>query len=185
MHIVSTAWIDATLEEFELSVGLSLHAAHGRASAAAPLRVFVLTGFDKITPAYAAHLAAGHVLVEDAGPLLARWSSLLPHIGERVNRYETKCFLRWPILREAMGGDPFVHIDLDLFLQPRFETLLAAVEGRGGTSAARASSWRPTATGSMPGATRSSRWTATRTRRRRGCFPWARPGAGGSAATSN
>ena len=133
MQIVSTAWIDDTLEEFELSVGLGLHAEHGRASAAAPLRVFVLAGFDKITPAYAAHLAAGHVLLEDAGALLAEWSARLPHIGERVNRYETLCFLRWPVLRDAMQGRPFLHIDLDLFLQPSFESLIAALGGRAGT----------------------------------------------------
>ncbi len=133
MQIVSTAWIDSTLEEFELSVGLGLHADHGRASAAAPLRVFVMSGFEKITPAYAAHLAAGHVLVEDASAVLATWAARLPHIGERLNRYETLCFLRWPLLRDAMQGAPFLHIDLDLFLQPSFEALIATLKGCSGT----------------------------------------------------
>jgi hypothetical protein len=133
MQFVSTAWIDATLEEFELSVGLALHAAHGRASAAVPLRVFVLDGFGKLTPAYLAHLAAGHVLVEDASPLLAAWQSRLPHLGQRLNRYETLCFLRWPVLREALAGAPFLHIDLDLFLQPSFASIGTALAGRTGT----------------------------------------------------
>lgn len=133
MHIVSTAWIDASLEEFELSVGLGLHAAHGRASAAAPLRVVVLSGFEKVTPAYAAHLAAGHVLIEDGAAPLAAWQERLPHIGERLNRYETLCFLRWPVLREVMRGEAFLHIDLDLFLQPSFESITAALAGRSGT----------------------------------------------------
>jgi len=133
MQIVSTAWIDATLEEFELSVGLGLHAAHGRASAAAPLRVLVLDGFAKVTPAYAAHLATGHVLLEDASALLAASEARLPHLGQRVNRYETLCFLRWPVLREAMQGEPFLHIDLDLFLQPSFASVAAMLAGRSGT----------------------------------------------------
>ena len=133
MHIVSTAWIDASLEEFELLVGLGLHAAHGRASAAAPLRVVVLSGFEKVTPAYAAHLAAGHVLIEDGTTLLATWQDRLPHIGERLNRYETLCFLRWPVLRDAMRGDAFLHIDLDLFLQPAFQQVATALAGRTAT----------------------------------------------------
>ncbi|MEO3474489.1 hypothetical protein AAFN86_21665 [Roseomonas sp. CAU 1739] len=133
MHVVSTAWIDASLEEFEFSVGLGLHADHGRASAAAPLRVVVLGGFDKITPAYAAHLAAGHVRIEDGTALLATWAARLPHISQRLNRYETLCFLRWPVLRDVMRGEAFVHIDLDLFLQPSFLGLTAALAGRSGT----------------------------------------------------
>lgn len=133
MQIVSTAWIDASLEEFELSVGLGLHALHGRASAAAPLRVLVLDGFAKVTPAYAAHLAAGHVLLEDAGALLADWQARLPQLGGRLSRYETLCFLRWPVLREAMRGAAFLHIDLDLFLQPAFASIAAALAGRTGT----------------------------------------------------
>jgi hypothetical protein len=132
MQIVSTAWIDATLEEFELAVGLGLHAEHGRASAEAPLRVIILSGFEKVTPAYAAHLAAGHVRIEDGAPLLAAWQARLPHIGQRVNRYETLCFLRWPVLREALDGAPFLHIDLDLFLQPSFAWLGTALAGRTG-----------------------------------------------------
>lgn len=133
MQIVSTAWIDTSLEEFELSVGLGIHAAHGRASAGAPLRVLVLDGFAKVTPAYTAHLAAGHVTLEDGSALLSAWQARLPHIGERLNRYETLCFLRWPVLREALAGAPFLHIDLDLFLQPSFASITAALTGRSGT----------------------------------------------------
>jgi hypothetical protein len=132
MHIVSTAWIDGSLEEFELSVGASLHAALGRASADAPLRIFVLAGFNRVTPAYAEHLAAGHVLLADGGALLDAWSARLPRIGQRLNRYETLCFLRWLVLRDVMQGDPFLHIDLDLFPQPSFAALANGLAGRTG-----------------------------------------------------
>lgn len=133
MQIVSTAWIDHSLEEFELSVGLGLHAEHGRASAAAPLRVFVLSGFDKITPAYAGHLRAGHVEVLDAEPVATAWARRLDGIGQRLNRYETFCFLRWPVLREVLAGTPFLHIDLDLFLQSPFAEVAPMLAGRTGT----------------------------------------------------
>jgi len=132
MQIVSTAWIDTSLAEFELSVGLTLHAAHGRASAEAPLRVVILNGFEKVTPAYAEHLAAGHVLITDGSALLAPWIERLPAIGRRVNRYETLCLLRWLVLREAMQGSAFLHIDLDLFPQPSHAALASALAGRTG-----------------------------------------------------
>lgn len=134
MQIVSAAWINGTPEIFELEVGLGVHADHGRASAAAPLRVFVLEGFDRLPARYLARLREGHVELHDAAPLARALAPRLAGTAARLNRYETFCFLRWLVLREALAGEPFLHIDLDLFLQPAFTTVAAALAGRSVTS---------------------------------------------------
>lgn len=134
MQIVSAAWINGTPEIFELEVGLGVHADHGRASAAAPLRVFVLEGFDRLPARYLDRLREGHVELHDAGPLARALAPRLAGTAARLNRYETFCFLRWLVLRDALAGEPFLHIDLDLFLQPGFATVAAALAGRSFTS---------------------------------------------------
>lgn len=130
MQIVSTAWIDGSAEEFELKVGLGLHAPHGRASAAAPLRVFVLDGYQRLPASYRSYLRNGHVELLDAAPLARAWAPRLGSIAARLNRYETFCFLRWPVLRAALAGAPFLHIDSDVYLQPSLATVAAALQGR-------------------------------------------------------
>lgn len=130
MEIVSTAWVDGTPEAFELAVGLGLHAPHGRASRAAPLRVLVLDGFERLGARYRDHLRAGHVELLDASPLVREWAPRLQSVPARLNRYETLCFLRWPVLRAAMMGAPFLHLDLDIFPQPMLADLAGALAGR-------------------------------------------------------
>jgi hypothetical protein len=133
MQIVSTAWVNGTPEEFELAVGLGLHAPHGRASRNAPLRVFVLDGFERLPSRYREHLRSGHVEILDASPLVREWAPRLRGIAAHLNRYETFCFLRWPVLRAAMAGAPFLHLDLDIFLQPDLATVSIALENRTAT----------------------------------------------------
>jgi len=134
MQIVSTAWISGTPEVFELEVGLGVHAQHGRAGAAHPLRVFVLQGFNRLPERYLARLREGHVLLEDAGAIAQSLAPRVAGIASRLNRYETFCFLRWLVLREVLAGEPFLHIDLDLFLQPDFAAVVGALSGCSFTS---------------------------------------------------
>jgi hypothetical protein len=130
MRLVSTAWIPATLEEFELETCLGLHVEHARAAAAHPLTVLVMEGFGKITPRYAEYLAAGHVMLVDASAATEALAARLPGLAAIASRYDVLCFLRWPLIREMLAGEPFLHLDLDLFFQRPFAEVAALFAGR-------------------------------------------------------
>ena len=138
MRIVSTAWISGDLAVFGATNCLASHAAVGYASKESPFDIYVLAGFDKVTDAFAAPLRERHINLLDASSAMLEVESRFPNLamcigaGQGVD-YECKCFLRWLVLQTILGAEPFIHIDLDLFLQRPFAEISRVFSGLTGT----------------------------------------------------
>ena len=138
MQIVSTAWISGNVAEFEASCCLNTHAALALASESVPFDIYILRGYEKLTEEFTRPLAKAHIRLHDLGDLakayLERYAKLFELLGPgQGNIYEVFCFLRWLILEDALAGEAFLHIDLDLFFQMPFDSVAAEFAGLSGT----------------------------------------------------
>jgi hypothetical protein len=87
-------------------------------------------GFERITPGYAERLREAGNHLHDATAPAAEARARLRGLAGFASPYDVLCFLRWPVLREVMGGAPFLHMDLDLFFQPPLEDVAGLFAGR-------------------------------------------------------
>ena len=138
MRIVSTAWISGSLGEFEASCCLGTHAALGIASPQCPLEVFILQGFEKLTDVFIQPLEERNIRLYDVCKItsgyLNRYRKLIDMLGAGQGAlYEVLCFLRWLVLEEYLGNEPFVHVDLDLFFQQPLSQIASEFDGQTGT----------------------------------------------------
>ena len=138
MRIVSTAWIPGTLGEFEATCCLGTHAALGVASPQCPLDVFILQGFEKLTDSFVKPLEERSIRLHDlcqiTSACLIRYRSLFDMLGAGQGAlYEVLCFLRWLVLEEHLMGEPFIHVDLDLFFQQPLSQVANEFDGLTGT----------------------------------------------------
>lgn len=138
MRIVSTAWIAGSVDEFEAACCLQTHASLGLATASVPFDIYILEGFEKLDEAFTSPLAARHIhlhdLTESTRAHLQRYPGLGDLLGpSQGSTYEALCFLRWLVLEEQLAGEPFLHIDLDLFFQQPFDDIAAEFVGLSGT----------------------------------------------------
>ena len=134
MIFTTAAWL-SSLQSFEDSVGLSQQASLGRFSKESPLYVCILNGINEITDEYRELLASGSINLIDCTHLtheLLRGAPFEQGLSY-VNQYEAYCFLRWLVFAKVFGGESFIHIDTDLFLNLEPSTVAGAMAGLTGT----------------------------------------------------
>ncbi len=138
MQIASTAWISGSFDAFWEDNCLPVHADFAKASESTPHHVFVLFGFDKI-PHDRKHFLADHnIHLHDGSAALAAGERLVPQLRERLpvgwpREYGYFCFVRWLALAEIFNGEPFIHVDLDLFFQFSLDKVAEIFAGKSGT----------------------------------------------------
>lgn len=138
MAIISTVWIPGSISDFEMHACLSIHGMRGGATASHPYEVFVLDGYEKLPDSYIQDLRQKHVNLHNvtklAQSVLKRYEGLNSFYQPGQGAYyETLCFIRWMVMKEVLAGQPFLHIDTDLFFQESNEHILNLFEGRTGT----------------------------------------------------
>ena len=114
------------------------HAALGLPSKSMPFDIYILHGYEKLPEDFRASLSASHIVLHDLSALadvyLDRYLKLFTLLGpEQGNLYEVYCFLRWLVLEEALNGEAFLHVDLELFFQMSFDEVAARFAGLSGT----------------------------------------------------
>ena len=138
MRVVSSAWVSGSLAEFEAACCLGVHARLGLASAGSPFDIFILQGYEKLTVEFIRSLGEAHVRLHNVGGLADRYTVRYRRLFDLMNPgqgglYEVFCFIRWLVIEEALAGESFVHIDLDLFFQFPLARIAELFEGKTGT----------------------------------------------------
>ena len=132
MQFATAAWI-VDFESFERSVGLSWQARRGFYTAVQPLHVLVLAGFEHLQPDYILQLRLGGVIITNMTMLVSRMESKYRQCLEFVNDYEFYCFIRWHIFDAFFDGQPFLHVDSDLFFALPMQDVARIFAGQTGT----------------------------------------------------
>jgi hypothetical protein len=135
-RFVSTAWVPRGSAEFEAGAALRIHAKAGRATAANPLHIYVLEGYDALEEAYRAHLRDANILLYDATALTADILHTYRALNDIATPYDVRCFVRWFVVQQFCPGERLIHFDLDLFFTPSLDEvhdLLAGCEGTFGS----------------------------------------------------
>jgi hypothetical protein len=138
MRILSTAWILDSLAEFEAYSALPVHAQLGYGSGRTHLDIYVLDGFVKldrqIIDAYLEKGIRFHDATAVAKHYVAKFGALMGQIGaSQGSLYELYCYVRWLVVRDIVGDERFVHIDLDIFFQDSLDTIETLFDGATGT----------------------------------------------------
>jgi hypothetical protein len=132
-RFVSTAWVPRGSAEFEAGAALRVHAKAGRATAANPMHVFVLEGFDVLEEPYVAHLREANILLHDATALTAEILKDYAGLNAIATPYDVRCFIRWFVVQQLCPGERLIHFDLDLFFTPDLDAMARILVGCEGT----------------------------------------------------
>jgi len=138
MRIISTAWIPGSLQEFEAHCALPVHEMLGYGHGSTPLDIFILAGMEKLSEDFIARQSQLGIKFHDATALTAKYVEAYGGLIGQLTAsqgalYELYCYIRWLVVEEILQGEPFVHVDLDLFFQKPLDEISRLFTGVTGT----------------------------------------------------
>jgi len=132
MKLVTTIWVN-DFESFENKVCLLNLAEQQRFNSTTPLHALVLDGINKLPDSYIHRLGELNVMIHDACNLVEAITSRYRSSLGFVNDYEFLCFIRWLVIDEFFSGEPYLHIDSDLYINIDSSSFVELFGGLSGT----------------------------------------------------
>ena len=138
MKVVSSAWINTDYNDLKRDHCIETHLISNKATAKNPHSIFILDGFEKIDNRFKDILKEKFIYLIDASKLTEECEKIYKekiynNVLCSVNKYELYCFLRWIIINNLLGGERFLHIDLDLFFQENYDVISVLFNEETGT----------------------------------------------------